>query len=413
MVTFLKSARTSLLAAAIVLAICAPILVWATHHYEALLIAERRVVVQHQLELRSRALAYNFARVAGTLDAMVAVATKKEHFETLAQGLRANLPWVRAFQLVEDGVITQVFPVPGNEASLGYRLFEDQRPVIGGDVRRALDSGRITITGPIELVQGGLGLIVRKPFERTGTEKGRLAAVVCNATDLLRESLLGHGELQSEGLDLALRVEGREPFWGERAVFLGDPVIISVPMADDVWELAARPTLGWAAEVAAPVRWFLLAGLVIASLLTVLGGLLARRHSSLTQTVSLRDKEIQSQHKLLRAVVEGAQDAIFIKDLEGRYLMVNEACARLFGRSEAEVIGRLDTELLEPRDAVTILATDARIRETGQPQSYEETLTLLGQPRTFNTVKVPHRDAAGAVVGIIGWRVVAVGNGLD
>lgn len=400
--TYLRSARSSLLTAAIVLGICVPILIWATSHYQALLVDERRQAVGHQLELRSRALSYNFARVAGTLDAMVAVATKNEHFETLAQGLRANLPWVRAFQLVEDGAITHVFPVAGNEASVGYRLLEDPRPVIGGDVLRALDTGRITITGPIELVQGGLGLIVRKAFERTGTSRGRLAAVVCNASDLLRESLLGQAELRDEGLDLALRVAGGEPFWGEAAVFDGDPVVVRVPMADHVWELAARPSSDWADEVAEPVGLFLLAGLVITALLTVLGALLARSHSSLTRTVSERDRELQAQHALLRAIVEGARDAIFVKDLEGRYLVVNQACARLFGRTEAQVIGRRDAELLEPGDAEAIQATDARVRETGQPLSYEEALTLLGERRTFNTVKVPHRDAAGAVIGIIG-----------
>lgn len=400
--TYLRSARTSLLAAAIVLSICVPILVWATNHYEALLIAERRQAVAQQLELRSRALSYNFARVAGTLDAMVAVATKNEHFETLAQGLRANLPWVRAFQLVEDGTITQVFPVAGNEASVGYRLLDDPRPVIGGDVLRALDTGRITITGPIALVQGGLGLIVRKPFERTGTAHGRLAAVVCNASDLLRESLLGHAELRDEGLDLALRVAGREPFWGKAAVFSGDPVVVRVPMADDLWELAARPTSDWAAEVAQPIRWFLFAGLIITALLTLLGALLARSHTSLTRTVSQRDREIQSQHSLLRAVVDGARDAIFIKDLEGHYLMVNEACAQLFERTESEVVGKKDAELLDPGDVEGVVASDARVRETGLPYSYEETLTFDGARRTFNTVKVPHRDASGAVIGIIG-----------
>ena len=400
--TYLRTARTSLLASAIVLAICTPILIWATNHYGALLVDERRQAVAHQLELRSRALSYNFARVAGTLEAMVAVATKNEHFETLAQGLRANLPWVRAFQLVEDGVITEVFPVAGNEASVGYRLLDDPRPVIGGDVLRALDTGRITITGPIALVQGGLGLIVRKPFERTGSARGRLAAVVCNASDLLRESLLGRSELREEGLDLALRVAGREPFWGEAAVFLGEPVVVRVPMADDVWELAARPMLGWSAEVAQPIRWFQFAGLVITALLTVLAWLLARSLTSLTRTVSERDLVIQSQHKLLRAVVEGAQDAIFIKDLEGRYLMVNEACARLFGRTEAAVAGRKDAELLDPADVERVVASDVRVRETAQPHAYEETLTFHGEQRTFNTVKVPHRDATGAVIGIIG-----------
>ena len=35
---------------------------------------------------------------------------------------------------------------------------------------------------------------------------------------------------------------------------------------------------------------------------------------------------------VMRAIIEGTTDAVFVKDLEGRYLLVNTACARFIGR---------------------------------------------------------------------------------
>lgn len=243
---------------------------------------------------------------------------------------------------------------------------------------------------------------MRKPFQRTGTDRGRLAALVCTTADFLRESLLAGHELDSDGLEFALRVQGREPFWGANEVFAHDPVVVRVAMADDIWELAARPSVGWKAAVAAQVSWFLLGGLIIVGLLAALAWLLARRHSSLTQTVSLRDRELRAQHVLLQAVVEGANDVIFIKDLAGRFLMVNDAFARLFGRPREAFVGKDDLAIFEPADARDVSARDHAVMANGQTVTFEETRTIAGRIHTYSTVKTPYRDASGAVVGIIG-----------
>ncbi len=52
------------------------------------------------------------------------------------------------------------------------------------------------------------------------------------------------------------------------------------------------------------------------------------------------ERALLESHALLHAVVEGTSDAIFVKDLEGRYLMINSSGARLIGKTVKEVIGR-------------------------------------------------------------------------
>ena len=61
-----------------------------------------------------------------------------------------------------------------------------------------------------------------------------------------------------------------------------------------------------------------------------------------------------------------------MKDLKGRYLMINSAGARFLGRSTEEVIGKNDTELFTPEDGREIMKRDREVVQSGETQTYEE-----------------------------------------
>jgi PAS domain S-box-containing protein len=105
---------------------------------------------------------------------------------------------------------------------------------------------------------------------------------------------------------------------------------------------------------------------------------------------------------LLATIVEGTTDAVFVKDLDGRYLMVNSACARILGRPKEEIIGKDDAQLLPPETAGRLAEADRRVMHTGEPSSYEEVLPVAGQPRTYLSTKSVQYDAEGNAGGIIG-----------
>src|SRR5262249_47317668 len=100
---------------------------------------------------------------------------------------------------------------------------------------------------------------------------------------------------------------------------------------------------------------------------------------------------LQRSYDLLRAVVEGTTDAVFVKDREGRYLMINDAGAAFLGKSVAEVIGRDDTQLFSPQTARAIMEGDRRIMATGEVQTYEDVGTAAGVTRTYLSTKGPYR----------------------
>jgi PAS domain S-box-containing protein len=114
------------------------------------------------------------------------------------------------------------------------------------------------------------------------------------------------------------------------------------------------------------------------------------------------EETLQENYQIMHAVFEGTSDTIFVKDLRGRYVTINSAGARVFGKSPEEVIGKDDTELFSADSGRQIMAHDRQVLTSGETQVYEETGIILGVPRTFLTTKGPHRDHQGNVIGIIG-----------
>jgi PAS domain S-box-containing protein len=114
------------------------------------------------------------------------------------------------------------------------------------------------------------------------------------------------------------------------------------------------------------------------------------------------ERALTESHDLLRAVIEGTPDAIYAKDLQHRYRMINSAGARFIGKAVHDVLGKEDGELLAADAAQAIRERDLRILVTGQTETFEETVTAGGTPRVFLSTKAPYRDRQGNVIGLVG-----------
>ncbi|MCA1992020.1 MAG: PAS domain S-box protein [Coleofasciculus sp. S288] len=113
------------------------------------------------------------------------------------------------------------------------------------------------------------------------------------------------------------------------------------------------------------------------------------------------EEERQKSYNLLEAVIEGTPDAIFVKDLQGRYVMFNSAVVSVQGKPKSEILGRDDSELFGPETALPIMETDRRIVTTGNTEILEEDLLIGGTLRTYLSTKSVWRDAQDNVIGLI------------
>lgn len=120
-----------------------------------------------------------------------------------------------------------------------------------------------------------------------------------------------------------------------------------------------------------------------------------------TRLLITQFRQQRSQH-LLEAVIEGTNDAVFVKDREGRYLMVNTAAAARVGRKVNEVIGKSSVDFFSQEYATQVLERDRMALEAAKSHTYEEQLTVAGMSLTCLTTRGPFRDAQGRIAGSFG-----------
>ncbi len=116
------------------------------------------------------------------------------------------------------------------------------------------------------------------------------------------------------------------------------------------------------------------------------------------ELVVLRDADPRA----LRAVLQNTPSAIFLKDPDGRYILVNQAFERLHNKPATELIGRLDREVLAPEIADRMRVDDLRVMAEREPIEVQEDVTHGEQTRTFLAVKFPLIDESGELYGVGG-----------
>ncbi len=113
-------------------------------------------------------------------------------------------------------------------------------------------------------------------------------------------------------------------------------------------------------------------------------------------------KALQDNVNLLQTVVEGTTDAVYAKDRQGRYLIINTPGARIWGKAVQDFIGNDDTTIFSPESSRKIMDADRKIMESRESCGFEEEAKVGDKVLVFHTIKAPHFDANGNVLGIVG-----------
>lgn len=157
------------------------------------------------------------------------------------------------------------------------------------------------------------------------------------------------------------------------------------------------------AQAAPSVAWIAVSGL-LAMLVSGSVAVMLRQRQRLAvveQLAAAQCEKLQAL-QLLDAIAESSTDAIFAKDLDGRYLLFNKAAARFTGRSPDLVLGRDDTALFPPEQASLVMANDRRVMQQDCAATFQEELNTTEGRLLFSATKGPLRDAQGRVIGLFG-----------
>jgi PAS domain S-box-containing protein len=104
----------------------------------------------------------------------------------------------------------------------------------------------------------------------------------------------------------------------------------------------------------------------------------------------------------LRAILDNSPNLIFLKDISGRYLLVNKVFEQGLKLSERDIQGKLDEEIFPAGQAATFRANDLQVIESGAPVEFEEVAMHEDGPHTAIVHKFPLKDWNGNVYAIGG-----------
>src|SRR5215813_7859137 len=112
------------------------------------------------------------------------------------------------------------------------------------------------------------------------------------------------------------------------------------------------------------------------------------------------EEELRRSEAQLRDILHQSITAVFVKDLEGRYVMINHKFEVLFGMTEAEVKGNTNYNVHPKEIADALSANDQTVIASEMPHQFEERIVAVDGPRDFISVKFPLRDESGRVYAI-------------
>jgi two-component system, sensor histidine kinase and response regulator len=131
-------------------------------------------------------------------------------------------------------------------------------------------------------------------------------------------------------------------------------------------------------------------------------GALAKAFNSMAQTLEERELTLRITNERFQGVLDNANAAIYIKDADSRYLLVNREFERIRSVTAEEVLGRSGNELGSAETAEQVRATDKAVILAGVPISFEQEVRSPDGDRTYLAVKFPVQAEDGAVTAVAG-----------
>jgi PAS domain S-box-containing protein len=111
---------------------------------------------------------------------------------------------------------------------------------------------------------------------------------------------------------------------------------------------------------------------------------------------------LRERERLIRAILDNSPALIFLKDKEGRYLLVNKEFERALNVSQEEIRGKKDEQVFPAEQAAVFQANDLLVIQTGVPMEFEEVTLQDDGPHASIVHKFPLLDAIGKVYAIGG-----------
>jgi PAS domain S-box-containing protein len=294
-------------------------------------------------------------------------------FDATAGEMLPYFPGVSSLQLLPGGVVRRVVPLAGNEGAIGHDLLKD--PARNKEAFLARDSGKLTLAGPFNLLQGGVGAVGRLPvFLDTGQgipSFWGFTAVLIRFPEVLNPARLSG--LVKRGYQYELW--RMHPDTGERQVIasssqlpLSNPAEHQMELPNGTWTLSVAPSNGWGDPAGLALKAAL--GLLFSLLASALARAVIDTNLKAQRMAEELTADLQQSEARYRCFVDTANEGIWALGPDAVTTFVNARMAEMLGYSVEEMNGRPLTDFMFQEDMPDYL-NRMENRHQGLSEHYE------------------------------------------
>ncbi|MCB1342109.1 MAG: CHASE domain-containing protein [Pseudooceanicola sp.] len=258
----------------------------------------------------------------GTL-ASSAEGVSRDDLEQIANQLLQHHGEVISVAIAPDLVVTHVSPLKGNERVLGTKYWQIPSQFAG--IARAFRSQAPVFVGPITLVQGGKGYILRYPVFKAGkyAKAGKfwgVVSIVVSERGLVSAPVTDGAFMPARLALREVRADGtvQQNLFGDPAIFRENPVTEHVSVVGGHWQIAAVPVGGWAAS--SPNSPWIAAAVGLVTLLLASAILIIRHYAV----------KSHETFNVLSHAIESLEEGFLLFDRDNKLLMANSRVAEYY-----------------------------------------------------------------------------------
>lgn len=313
------------------------------------------------------------------------------NFDAVSKDLIDLYGGITNLQLAPNGVVTKIFPIGGHERAIGYDLNKNPYAIA------AIKSKKLTLEGPINLIQGGVAVLGRYPVFLTDVETGEnvfwgFTTALIKLSKLL-EAIDIHGLISKNyHFDLSrinTETEQTIVFSKSGKELLEAPVSVDIQISNGLWQLSIVPKAGWRSYYFLAIEgilFFIFCGAL---------SYLAYRHLCKTHELEIQKDEYET-------IFNSAPTLIVYKDDKNRIVRANKAVAEFLGLKLSQVEGKHCKDFF-PHHYEKYYKDDLEVINSGKPKIriIQPYLLNSGQKGWVQADKVPYRNIKGDINGII------------
>lgn len=271
-----------------------------------------------------------------------------ENFEHIGKKLLEANIGINAVQLVPDGIIKYVYPLKGNQSALNLNLLAS--PYLRKEALKSIENKKMYFAGPLQLKQGGTGIVGRLPVYRNNKFWG-FSAVIIRLENLLKSSGINNIDTSKFYLQFTKKDSETQKEINylpvKKNFSIENRLSIYIPDGDWTIHLTALHPI----SLFYPIFLIGIMGLIIATLFGFLIYIFLKIPEELNYLVAKQTQKLLDSEMIFEAIFDQAAVGIaHVDSYSGNFIETNQKFCQMLGYSPHEIKNENITSIMHPDD---------------------------------------------------------------